>query len=103
MRKLENVETRMARISLHAHTKIKKVKLITGMGTREQIDELIALRDFCLENPNKGIGIGTLKASSNNWNRKEKKKKTHYGHMHDFNDEGICRSCAKTLAEVENE
>ena len=101
MRKTKRKST-LVRVSVEAQDYFAKVKRNTGMSVVDQVDEMIVVMKYVLENQAETIGIGVVKSSLNRCMKPQKKKKTPFGHTHEPNDKGYCDTCGKVLAEVEN-
>ena len=101
MRKLTN-RTTLVRVSRNAQDHFDKVKRQTDMSVREQVDEMIVLRKWILDNQKATIGLGKLKSSYNRCLKDHKKQKDALGHEHTWNEKGYCDTCGKKLAEVED-
>ena len=101
MRKLKSPTT-LVRVSVNAQLHFDKVKRQTNMSVREQIDEMIVLRKWCLDNQKRTIGFGTLKSSYNRCLKDHKKAKDAMGHQCEINSQGYCDTCGKIkVAEVD--
>ena len=101
MRRLKSPTT-LVRVSKNAQDHFDKVKRQTEMSVREQVDEMIVLRKWCLDNQKRTIGFGTLKSSYNRCLKDHKKAKDAMGHACEVNERGYCDTCGKkVLAEVQ--
>ena len=99
MRKLKSPTT-LVRVSKNAQDHFDKVKRQTDMSVREQVDELLVLRMWCLKNQKKTVGFGTLKSSYNRCLKDHKKQKIAFGHECEVNKDGYCDTCGKIIKET---
>jgi|SaaInlStandDraft_5_1057022.scaffolds.fasta_scaffold96156_4 hypothetical protein len=96
MRKIK-APTTLVRVSKNAQKHMDKVKRNTDMSVREQVDEMIVLRKWILDNQKSTIGLGKLKSSYNRCLKEHKRDKVAFGHSCEVNEKGYCDTCGKII------
>ena len=96
MRKTKR-KTTLVRVSVDAQKHFAKVKRNTNMSVVDQVDEMIVVLKYVLENQAETIGLGVLKSSLNRCLKDHRRKKTPFGHTHEPNKEGYCDTCGALI------